>query len=75
MKALFFFILILAARFPTSHGLPKYPEICGNEHMSTLFCCDYFGKFPHSLKSSVNGICSICHFLQVWFLPQYFPST
>ena len=39
-----------------------YPEICGNKHISTLLCCVYVGKFPHSLKISAYCIGAICHF-------------
>ena len=62
MKALLYFILISTARFPQGQEFHKYPEIGGNEYMSTLFCCVYVGKFLHNLKSYANGIRAICHF-------------
>ena len=32
-----------------------------------MFCLVYFIKFLHILKMSANGICAICHFLQVYY--------
>ena len=66
MKSVLSFVITFTARFPQSQEFLKYPEICGNKHISTLFCCVYVGKFPHSIKSFPNGIHAICHYLQVW---------
>ena len=47
------------------------PEFCGYKNISTLFCRVYLGKFSHSLKFFANGVCEVCHYLQVWSTVEY----
>ena len=60
-----FLLLFSLLNFHQLFNFQKYPEICGNKHIFNMFCNVYVSKFPHSLKLSANGICAICHFLQV----------